>query len=119
MLQDEDPGTALYYVNKVHERAYGDDPTYNYASLTDRTKAYFDSDPLANDVIRYERWAELFAEGQWWMDIRRYRCGAAEADYYQSTRHGAITWKGDCSYVQPIPQLEIARNANMKQSEGY
>ena len=53
------------------------------------------------------------------MDIRRYRCGAAEADYYQSTRHGAITWKGDCSYVQPIPQLEIARNANMKQSEGY
>ena len=119
LLKDEDPGTALEYVNKVHARAYGDDHSYDYASLNDRTKAYFDTDPLANDVIRYERWAELFAEGQWWFDIRRYRIGPSEADYYQSTRHGAITWKGDCSYVQPIPQLEIERNANMQQSEGY
>ena len=119
LLKDEDPGTALEYVNKVHARAYGDDHSYDYASLHDRTKAYFDTDPLANDVIRYERWAELFAEGQWWFDIRRYRIGPSEADYYQSTRHGAITWKGDCSYVQPIPQLEIERNANMQQSEGY
>ena len=119
LLKDEDPGTALEYVNKVHARAYGDDHSYDYASLNDRTKAYFDTDPLANDVIRYERWAELFAEGQWWFDIRRYRIGPSEADYYQSTRHGAITWKGDCSYVQPIPQLEIERNANMQQSDGY
>ena len=119
LLKDDDPGTALEYVNKVHARAYGDDHSYDYASLNDRTKAYFDTDPLANDVIRYERWAELFAEGQWWFDIRRYRNGPSEADYYQSTRHGAITWKGDCSYVQPIPQLEIERNANMQQSEGY
>jgi hypothetical protein len=119
LLKDEDPGTALMYVNKVHARAYGDDPSYNYTSLNDRTKAYFDTDPLANDVIRYERWAELFAEGQWWFDVRRYRIGPSEADYYKSTRHGAITWKGDCSYVQPIPQLEIERNANMEQSDGY
>ncbi|MCQ2331034.1 MAG: RagB/SusD family nutrient uptake outer membrane protein, partial [Paludibacteraceae bacterium] len=109
---------ALTYVNKVHARAYGSD-SYNYSSLNDRTKAYFDNDPLANDVIKYERWAELFAEGQWWFDVRRYRLGNAEADYYKETRHGAITWKGDCSYVQPIPQLELERNGNMKQSTGY
>ncbi|MBQ0136903.1 MAG: RagB/SusD family nutrient uptake outer membrane protein [Bacteroidales bacterium] len=109
---------ALTYVNKVHARAYGSD-SYNYSSLNDRTKAYFDNDPLANDVIKYERWAELFAEGQWWFDVRRYRLGNAEADYYKETRHGKITWKGDCSYVQPIPQLELERNGNMKQSIGY
>lgn len=109
---------ALTYVNKVHARAYGS-TAYNYSSLNDRTKAYFDNDPLANDVIKYERWAELFAEGQWWFDVRRYRLGNAEADYYKETRHGKITWKGDCSYVQPIPQLELERNGNMKQSTGY
>ncbi|MCQ2347738.1 MAG: RagB/SusD family nutrient uptake outer membrane protein [Paludibacteraceae bacterium] len=119
LMATENPALALEYVNKVHARAYGDDDSYNYTSLTDRTKAYFDEDPLANDVIRYERWAELFAEGQWWMDVRRYRLGNAEADYYKETRHGAITWKGDCSYVQPIPQLEIERNENIQQTTGY
>jgi len=112
-------GVALEYVNKVHARAYGDNHAYDYQSLSDRTKAYFDTDPLARDVIRYERWAELFGEGQWWMDVRRYRCGLEEAEYYVETRHGKITWKGDCSYVQPIPQLEMERNDNMVQSEGY
>jgi len=119
MHQMGQDGVALEYVNKVHARAYGDDHSYDYHSLTDRTKAYFEDDPLARDVIKYERWAELFAEGQWWMDVRRYRIGLSEADYYQQTRHGAITWKGDCSYAQPIPQLEMERNENMKQSEGY
>ncbi|MCQ2342468.1 MAG: RagB/SusD family nutrient uptake outer membrane protein [Paludibacteraceae bacterium] len=119
LMSDKDPGLALQYVNKVHARAYGDDDSYNYHSLTDRTKAWDDKDPLANDVIRYERWAELFAEGQWWLDVRRYQIGNQEANYYQSTRHGDITWKGDCSYVQPIPQLEIERNENMVQSQGY
>ena len=69
------------------------------------------NDPLANDPLKYERWAELFAEGQWWFDIRRWRIGPSEADYYKKTSHGPITWKGDCSYVQPIPQLELERNA--------
>jgi len=119
LMQQDDPAVALEYVNKVHARAYGDDHSYDYKSLTDRTKAYYDDDPLANDVIKYERWAELFAEGQWWMDVRRYRCGLQEAEYYKETRHGAITWKGDCSYVQPIPQLEIERNDKMVQSSGY
>ena len=123
LLADTDPATALEYVNKVHRRAYGypsDTPCpYDYASLSDRTKAYFDSDPLATSPLRYERWAELFAEGQWWLDVRRYHIGAAEADYYKETSHGPVTWKGDESYVQPIPQLELERNRNIQQSEGY
>ena len=123
LLADTDPTTALEYVNKVHRRAYGFDPStpcaYDYTSLTDRTRAYFDTDPLANDPLRYERWAELFAEGQWWFDIRRYRIGQSEADYYQETSHGNITWKGNESYVQPIPQLELERNSNIRQSTGY
>jgi hypothetical protein len=123
LMADSDPTTALEYVNKVHRRAYGYDPNtpspYDYHSLSDRTKAYDNNDPLANDPLRYERWAELFAEGQWWLDIRRYRNGDSEATYYQKTTHGPITWKGEPSYVQPIPQLELERNANMEQSKGY
>lgn len=123
LMAESEPATALEYINKVHRRAYGYSPDaacpYDYTSLTDRTRAYFDNDPLANNPLRYERWAELFAEGQWWMDIRRWRIGQSEADYYKETSHGPITWKGDCSYVQPIPQLELERNHNMRQSEGY
>lgn len=123
LLQDSDPATALEYVNKVHRRAYGADPEtsseYDYHSLSDRTHAYDPTDHLANDVIKYERWAELFAEGQWWLDVRRYQIGDKEAAYYKSTRHGNITWKGQESYVQPIPQLELERNGNIQQSKGY
>lgn len=123
LLADTDPNTALEYINKVHRRAYGLDPnttsTYDYQTLSDRTRAYHNDDPLANDPLKYERWAELFAEGQWWLDIRRYRNGDTEAAYFQKTSHGPITWKGEVSYVQPIPQLELERNHNIQQSNGY
>lgn len=123
LIKDDNPGLALEYVNKVHRRAYGyapDSPSpYDYTSLTDRTKTFNENDHLAYDVLKYERWAELFAEGQWWWDIRRWRIGPAEAAYYVETRHGEITWKGDESYVQPIPQLELERNENIQQSTGY
>lgn len=123
LMADKNPATALEYINKVHRRAYGYSPDgaspVDYLSLTDRTRALESTDPLANDPLKYERWAELFAEGQWWFDIRRWRIGPSEADYYKKTSHGPITWKGDCSYVQPIPQLELERNHNMRQSEGY
>ena len=123
LMADKNPATALEYINKVHRRAYGYSPDgaspVDYLSLTDRTRALESTDPLANDPLKYERWAELFAEGQWWFDIRRWRIGPSEADYYKTTSHGPITWKGDCSYVQPIPQLELERNHNIRQSEGY
>ena len=123
LMADKSPATALEYINKVHRRAYGYAPDgaspVDYLSLNDRTRALESNDPLANDPLKYERWAELFAEGQWWFDIRRWRIGPSEAEYYKQTSHGPITWKGDCSYVQPIPQLELERNHNMRQSEGY
>jgi hypothetical protein len=123
LIKEDDPSLALEYINKIHRRAYGYSPdspsTYDYTSLTDRTRAFDENDPLAYDVLKYERWAELFAEGQWWWDVRRWKIGPAEAGYYVETRHGAITWKGDESYVQPIPQLELERNENIQQSTGY
>jgi hypothetical protein len=123
VVKDENPVLALEFINKVHRRAYGYSPDspcpYDYASLTERTKTADAGDHLANDVLKYERWAELFAEGQWWWDVRRWKIGLAEANYYKETRHGDITWKGDESYVQPIPQLELERNENIRQSTGY
>ena len=123
LIKDDDPALALEYINKVHRRAYGYSPDatspYDYLSLNDRTKTWDDDDHLANDVLKYERWAELFAEGQWWWDVRRWKIGPSEAAYYKETRHGNITWTGDGSYVQPIPQLELERNENIQQSDGY
>ncbi len=123
LIKDDNPATALEYINKVHRRAYGYSPDshcpYDYNSLTDRTKTADDNDILAHDVLKYERWAELFAEGQWWWDVRRWKIGPAEAAFYKQTRHGPITWKGDESYVQPIPQIELERNENIQQSTGY
>jgi hypothetical protein len=123
LVKDDDPALALEYINKVHRRAYGYSPDascpYDYASLNDRTKTSDDQDHLAHDVLKYERWAELFAEGQWWWDVRRWKIGPSEAAYYRETRHGNITWTGDPSYVQPIPQLELERNGNIQQSTGY
>ena len=123
LMAADNASVALDYVNRVHRRAYGFSPDspcpYDYTSLSDRTRTADPNDPLATDVIKYERWAELFAEGQWWFDVRRYQIGQQEADYYKQTRHGPITWKGNESYVQPIPQLELERNKNMQQSTGY
>ena len=123
LIKDENPGLALEYINKVHRRAYGYSPDspcpYDYNSLTDRTKTADEADHLSHDVLKYERWAELFAEGQWWWDVRRWQIGPEEAAFYRETRHGNITWKGDESYVQPIPQLELERNENIQQSAGY
>jgi starch-binding outer membrane protein, SusD/RagB family len=123
LIKDDNSSLALEYINKVHRRAYGfppDSPSpYDYTSLTDRTKTADENDHLAYDILKYERWAELFSEGQWWWDVRRWKIGAAEADFYVETRHGIITWKGDESYIQPIPQLELERNENIQQSTGY
>ncbi len=123
LIKDNNAPLALEYINKVHRRAYGFDPSspspYDYKSLTDRTKTADASDHLAHDVLKYERWAEFFAEGQWWLDVRRWKIGPVETEFYKETRHGPITWKGDESYVQPIPQLELERNENIQQSKGY
>ena len=72
------PFGALDYINSVHRRAYGYDPTLggsspiDYHSLTDATKADPSDVNLANNPLAYERFVELFAEGHWWFDIGRW-----------------------------------------------
>jgi len=122
-LKDSLPVKALEYVNKVHRRAYNypsDSPSpVDYKTFNDATMAPV-GDHLHNDVLKYERWAELFAEGQWWFDIRRWEIGQQEIAYYKTTRNGTLTYNGIGYYVQPIPQTEIDRyHGTIKQSEGY
>ncbi len=119
---DNDPATALEYINKVRRRAYGypaNSPSpVDYSSLSDRTMAE-PHDHLANDPLKYERWAELFGEGQWWYDVRRWRIGAQEAAYFERTRVGNLVWNEPAGYVQPIPKTELDRNKSMVQTPGY
>lgn len=117
-VNSSDNTTALEYINKVKRRAYGyavNSPSpVDYASLTDRTLAQA-GDHLANDPLKYERWAEFFGEGQWWYDVRRWKIGKEESAYFEKTRVGVLSWS-DNGYVQPIPQTEMERNQNLVQS---
>jgi hypothetical protein len=77
------------------------------------------ADHLANDPLKYERWAELFAEGQWWFDVRRWRIGDKEAAYYGKVKAGNLTWN-DNKYALPIPEQEMNNNNLIqKQNNGY
>lgn len=121
-----DPGTALEYVNKVHRRAYGSSPDspspYDYRSLTDATcaaRANAD-DVLGHDVIKYERWAEMFAEGQWFYDVRRWEILPNEVKVYPVSTYGNATYLGERAYCLPIPLTEIERyNGNLAQNYNY
>ena len=113
--------TALEYINKVHRRAYSqadvNNPgVYDYASLTAATEA---TDPaLKSDPLKYEKGAELFAEGTWWFDVCRWKMGKSEADYYAKVTTGNLIWE-DYKYTLPIPLREMNTNAQMKQNNGY
>lgn len=120
------PAEALEYVNKVHRRAYGYAPQsvspVDYPSLSAPTMAAKNhpADLLANDPLKYERWAELFAEGQWWYDIRRWEILENEIKVYEKTRYGKLIYQGERAYAQPIPQSEIdAYNGNLPQNYNY
>ncbi len=118
-----DAAGALEYLNKVKRRAYSqpiNSPSnFDYKSLTDKTMAT-DAN-LANNPLRYERWAELFDEGHWWFDVCRWRIGAAEAAYYGTTlpTGGKIEWDDARSYAWPVPNSEISTNPKAVQNPGY
>ncbi len=77
------------------------------------------SDVLAHDVIKYERWAEMFQEGQWWFDVRRYEILENECRHFKKTMMGTITYY-ERGYAQPIPRAEIeAYNGNLQQNYNY
>lgn len=123
-----DNTTALEYLNKLRRRAYGLDPntvsSLDYKSLTDVTPAANANDPiLGHNPLYYERWAELFNEGQWWFDMCRWHLGASEAAFYGigRTLNGPFQWD-DKAYAWPIPLTEINSNPMIKtadQNPGY
>jgi hypothetical protein len=119
LIKTGDAAQGLEYINKVHRRAY-DQPVhtpsvYDYSSLTARTRTVDPTDPLANDPLKYERWAELFAEGNWWLDVRRFNLGAQETAYYKKVMGGTLEWNFD-KYSMPIPTNEINSNSLMVQN---
>lgn len=127
-INTNDDATALEYINKVHRRAYSypvDAPSpVDYTSLTSATPASVAGDPvLGHNPLYYERWAELFNEGQWWFDMCRWHLGQSEADFYVTARTlGGSHFKwDDKSYAWPIPLTEINANPQMtgQQNPGY
>ncbi len=120
-LETGDNTNALEYINKVKRRAYNfpvnSSSSVDYATLTSPTKATDAS--LANNPLRYERWAELFGEGQWWFDVCRWKIGDKEAAFYANTIPGEIQWSDAKSYKLPIPTAEINTNTKITQSSGY
>lgn len=119
LIKTGDPDMGLEYINKVHRRAY-DQPVdvpsaYDYLTLTDRTKTVDATDPLANDPLKYERWAELFQEGHWWLDVRRFDLGEQETNYYKKVMAGTLVWDAK-QYALPIPTAEINSNSDIVQN---
>ena len=128
LKEEGNTADALKYVNMVHRRAYGQTPSnaskYDYKSLTDRTMTVDANDHLANDPIKYELWAELFGEMQWWGYIRHFAIGPKEAQYYDYVHGPGSAGITKCEfpdrhYAQPIPVSELEYNPNMTQTPGY
>lgn len=122
LMMTGDNAQALEYLNKVKRRAYGLPvdglSAIDYASLTDQTAAG-PGDHLANEPLKYERWAELFGEGQWWFDVRRWKIGDKEAAFYGNVKSGNLNWS-DNKYALPIPEVEMNNNNLIqKQNDGY
>jgi hypothetical protein len=126
-MNSDDNTTALEYINKVHRRAYSQPinapSAFDYAGLSSPTRAAATDVNLANNPLRYERYAELFAEGHWWFDVCRWRIGSAEAAYYGNLLpdNHPSQWNDARSYTFPIPLAEINANPSMagQQNPGY
>ncbi len=122
LIRTGNPVLGLEYINKVKRRAYDlpvDVPSaIDYSSLASATMAA-PSDHLRNDPLKYERWAELYAEGHWWFDVRRWKIGAQETGYYVKVKSGNLVW-ADFKYALPLPETEINNNNKIqKQNDGY
>ncbi|GGB15508.1 RagB/SusD family nutrient uptake outer membrane protein [Puia dinghuensis] len=125
-INTNDGVTGLEYLNKVKRRAYGypvnGASPVDYASLTSATSAAAAGDAvLGHNPLYYERWAELFNEGQWWIDICRWHLGASEASFYGSDMATPALAFPDKSYAWPIPLQEVNANAKIagQQNPGY
>jgi len=119
-VNTSDNVTALEYINKVKRRAYNlpvnGASAIDYVSLSSPTMATDAS--FANSPLMYERFAELFGEGDFWFSVRRWKIGASEADYYKTGGGAAISWQ-NTDYAQPIPKGEMETNSKIVQNPGY
>ena len=108
--------TALEYTNKVRRRAYGLDPNVSAPGVD---FAGIGGTQL-QDSIREERFRELFAEGERWYDIVRWKIVQEEVVKYNEFRvtQGEIIFHPK-DYYYPIPLQEIDNNPNMVPSTGY
>jgi len=123
-----DDANALEFINKVKRRAYSYPvdaaSPVDYGSLTAQTSAAAAADPvLGSNPLYYERWAELFNEGQWWFDLCRWKLGASEAGFYGAALNvhtGALAFPAK-TYAWPIPQNELNSNSKIagQQNPGY
>ena len=113
---------ALRYINAIRERSGMPAVT----SLTEK-------------IVRYERRVELAFEGLRYFDLKRWDLGPellnGQAigcrDGSVNSTTGEVTWNGNYiileerkflparKYLLPIPQVELDRNENMVQNEGY
>jgi tetratricopeptide (TPR) repeat protein len=106
---------AAEYMNKVRRRAYG------FAHNSPEASVDLNLAGIAlRDMIREERFRELFAEGHRWYDIVRWKIVEEEVLKYNVKRvtQGEIVFQPR-DYYYPIPLQELDNNINMKPSTGY
>jgi tetratricopeptide (TPR) repeat protein len=110
-----DDATALEYTNKVRRRAYGRNP--EVASADDLPSM---AGAQLRDVIREERFKELFAEGHRWYDIVRWKIVEQEVVKYNVKRvtQGEILFHPK-DYYYPVPLAEVDNNPNVRPSTDY
>ena len=101
-----DESTALLYMNKIRERAYGDQ-AHNYSSLTlqdfldERARELNWECTRRTDLIRFD----LFTSGTYvWPFKGGDAAGSAVSDKYK---------------LYPIPTADIVLNPNLQQNPGY
>jgi hypothetical protein len=101
-----DQATALTYMNKIRERAYGDQ-SHNYSSL------------VLNDFLD-ERARELNWECTRRTDLIRFGLFAGE-DYVWPFKGGVdVGGNVDVKYnLYPIPTSDIVLNPNLQQNPGF
>lgn len=99
---------ALNLVNKIRERAYGND-SHNWLPAD-----------LTLDNLLAERAREMSWECYRRQDLIRYEVAAGGKLYFGAARNPGKTADPDKHYyIFPIPQTAILANSNLKQNPGY
>jgi starch-binding outer membrane protein, SusD/RagB family len=81
---------------------------------------YTASGTQLRDIIREERFKELFGEGHRWFDMVRWKIVQEEVEKYNVMKvtQGEIVYN-DKDYYYPIPLREVDTNSEMVPSTGY